>query len=215
MSLSLHAVSLTLAGAPLITAFDLVVEDGEVVTIMGPSGCGKSSLLAYIAGDLTPPLLGHGRIFLNERDVTDMRPEQRKIGRLFQDDLLFPHLTVGQNILFGMARGSKDQRVEKMRLSLQQAELGGWEDRMPSTLSGGQKARVSLMRALVAEPSCMLLDEPFNKLDEELRTSMRAYVYSHLQSHGIPSLVVSHDKADAPRGGRVLHIRKSGEIVHA
>ena len=212
MALTLAAVSIGLKGQMLIRPFSLTVADGEIVTLMGPSGSGKTSLLSFIAGDLEPPFTAAGSVVLNGNSLDGLTPEKRKIGRLFQDDLLFPHLTVGENLMFGITPGSRPERLALMRRGLQHIELEDFEQRPPHTLSGGQRARVSLMRALLAEPSAMLLDEPFNKLDANLRASMRVYVFAHLQARAIPCLLVSHDRADAPEGGRVLVISRSGEV---
>ena len=214
MELRLDQISITLAGTVLVRPFSLTITGGEIVTLMGPSGSGKSSLLNFVAGDLEPPLAGSGSITLDRRDLKSLPPEARKIGRLFQDDLLFPHLTVGENLLFGMARGPRSERLAVMRTALERAGLAGFEDRPPHRLSGGQRARVALMRALVAKPDCMLLDEPFNKLDAELRATMRDTVFSHLGARAIPCLMVTHDRADAPAGGRVWVIGADGEMRH-
>lgn len=205
MALTLENITVTLHGKPLIAPFSLSVAPGEMITIMGPSGAGKSTLLAAIAGDLEPPFAASGRILLGGQDLTDLPPEKRGIGRLFQDDLLFPHLTVGENLLFGISRRGVD-RLALMRQGLGEIGLEGFEDRPPHALSGGQRARVALMRALLAEPAAMLLDEPFNKLDASLRKGMRDFVFSHLAERGIPCLMVTHDRDDAPRGGRVLRL---------
>ena len=213
MALRLDTVAITLHGKPLLRPFSLAIGPGEIVTLMGKSGSGKSSLLSYIAGDLEPPFAAQGRIALDGRDMQGLPPHCRNIGRLFQDDLLFPHLSVGENLLFGMPRGKRAPRLQAMAEALQDAELEGFANRAPHALSGGQRARVALMRALVAKPAAMLLDEPFNKLDTGLRASMRHFVFRHLQERGIPCLLVTHDRADAPDGGRVLRIAASGEIV--
>jgi putative thiamine transport system ATP-binding protein len=214
MTMHLKSLGLSLSAVKLLAPFNLEIEDGEIVTLMGPSGCGKSSLLAYIAGDLEPPLAGFGAVELNGRDLSRMRPELRRVGRLFQDDLLFPHLTVGENILFGMRRGPHAERIGMMKRALQRAELEGFENRSPLSLSGGQRTRVSLVRALMAKPDCMLLDEPFNKLDQELRAAMRTYIFGHIAARGIPCLLVTHDIEDAPLGGRVFRIGRDGELMH-
>ena len=214
MDLNLENVAITLDGLPLIGPFSLNVAAGEIVTLMGPSGSGKSSLLAYIAGDLEAPLAGHGRILLGGVSVNGMPPESRRIGRLFQDDLLFPHLTVGENLMFGLARGARGEREALMRTALKQAELDGFETRAPHTLSGGQRSRIALFRALLAKPNAMLLDEPFAKLDADLKRSMRTYVFAHLRERNIPTLLVTHDRDDAPKGGRVLRITRDGEAKH-
>ena len=214
MTLHLKNVGIRVGEASLIKPFTLSIATGEIVTLMGPSGCGKSSLLAFIAGDLTTPVKGSGHVELNGVDLENLRPEQRKVGRLFQDDLLFPHLTVGENLLFGLARGDRATRNETVLQALQRADLTGFENRDPSTLSSGQRARVSLMRALLAKPNCMLLDEPFNKLDKELRAAMRDYVFHHLKERNIPCLMVTHDIEDAPVGSTVYRIDKTGELTH-
>ena len=206
MTLQLANLSLSLSGEPLIAPFSLTVNSGEIVTLMGPSGCGKSSLLSAIAGDLEPPLAFLGDVRLEGQSLIHVPPEQRRIGRLFQDDLLFPHLTVGENLLFGLPRGMKAGRFVKMRAALNDIGLDGFEQRPPQTLSGGQRQRVSLMRSLLAEPRCMLLDEPFSKLDMELRSQIRSNTFELLKQRGTPTVLVTHDLADAPQGGRVLKI---------
>ena len=206
MTLQLANLSLSLNGEPLIAPFSLTVNAGEIVTLMGPSGCGKSSLLSAIAGDLAPPLAFVGDVRLEGQSLTQVPPEQRRIGRLFQDDLLFPHLTVGENLLFGLPRGVRAERLTKMRAALNDIGLDGFEQRPPQTLSGGQRQRVSLMRSLLAEPRCMLLDEPFSKLDMQLRSQIRSSTFELLKQRGTPTVLVTHDLADAPQGGRVLKI---------
>ena len=213
MELTLEQMAINLSSTVLIRPFSLAIQAGETVTLMGPSGSGKSSLLALIAGDLPPPLHGKGRVSLGGRDLDSLPPELRKIGRLFQDDMLFPHLTVGENLLFGMARGRQAKRLIFMREALADAGLEGFEGRAPHTLSGGQRTRVALFRALLASPSAMLLDEPFAKLDMDLRTAMRSFVFGHLKERAIPSLLVTHDPADAPAGGRILTIGSGGEVT--
>ncbi len=211
MALVLETVSVSLNGAVLIRPFSLSVAAGEVVTVMGPSGSGKSALLSLIAGDLTSPFTSSGGVRLDSEDISRLRPEQRRIGRLFQDDLLFPHLSVGENLLFGMPRGDRTKRLAAMEAALASAGLSGFSKRPPHTLSGGQRARAALMRTLVAEPRATLLDEPFNTLDAELRQSIRSFVFDHLKSRAIPCLMVTHDRADAPEGGRILKLR-NGEV---
>lgn len=206
MSLVLENIVVRIGERLLFSPLSLRVEAGEIVTVMGPSGSGKTSLLAAIAGDLPIPLITSGKVMLNDRDLVAVRPEQRRIGRLFQDDLLFPHLTVGENLLFGIARGDKSDRIAMMKTSLQRAELEGFEHRAPHTLSGGQRSRVALMRALLAKPDAMLLDEPFSKLDRALRASIRDYTFTHLRARQVPCLLVTHDEEDVPKQGRVIYV---------
>ena len=215
MTLLLEHISLTIGDVLLIKSFTISIEAGEIVTLMGPSGCGKSSLLAYIAGDLTAPMHGVGQVTLDGVDLMDLPPERRRVGRLFQDDLLFPHLTVAENLLFGIARGSPAERQGLVSDALASAQLEGLENRAPRTLSNGQKARVALFRALMAKPQAMLLDEPFSKLDAELRQSIRNYVFAHLRERNIPTLLVTHDREDAPAGGRIFRISNKGDMIRA
>ena len=215
MTLLLEHISLTIGDVLLIKSFTISIEAGEIVTLMGPSGCGKSSLLAYIAGDLTAPMHGVGQVTLDGVDLMDLPPERRRVGRLFQDDLLFPHLTVAENLLFGIARGNPAERQGLVSDALASAQLEGLENRAPQTLSNGQKARVALFRALMAKPQAMLLDEPFSKLDAELRQSIRNYVFAHLRERNIPTLLVTHDREDAPAGGRIFRISNKGDLIRA
>ncbi|MDU1143596.1 ATP-binding cassette domain-containing protein [Aeromonas rivipollensis] len=204
----LHTTALTLYldGQPLLTLPPLTVAPGEVLTLMGPSGCGKSSLLAALAGVLPPggPVRLAGEIRLGERLITPLAPQARRIGMLFQDDLLFAHLTVAENLMFGMPahlRGIQ-ARLACALEALAEVGLEGQADKLPGQLSGGQKARVSLLRALLAEPEALLLDEPFSRLDKPLRAAFRTLVFERLKALGIPALLVSHDEEDAP--GAVL-----------
>ena len=214
MALRLEQVSIRLAGRPLIAPFSLEVARGEIVTLMGASGSGKSTLLSFIAGDLERPFTASGRVNLDGTALDGQAPEKRHIGRLFQDDLLFPHLTVAENLLFGVPRGPRAERLAKVDAALAEAGLSGFDDRPPHTLSGGQRARVALMRALVAELRAMLLDEPFNKLDAELRQTMRNFVFEHIAARRMPCLMVTHDAADVPANGRLL-LLKDGLVTLA
>jgi len=212
MSLVLRDISITLGTKVLVVPFSLAIGKGEIVTLMGPSGSGKSSVLSALAGTLVAPLAVHGAATLDGRDIFGLPAEQRRMGRLFQDDLLFPHMTVGENLLFGMARGQREDRLSAMRAALKEIELEGFEDRPPQTLSGGQRQRISLMRSLLARPAAMLLDEPFSKLDQTLRAQIRRNTFGLLMARGTPTLLVTHDIADAPEAGRVLLITPHGEV---
>jgi putative thiamine transport system ATP-binding protein len=209
MTLELDAVSIALGGRVLVPRLDLAVTPGETVTIMGPSGSGKSTLLAYIGGFLDPAFTASGRVFIDGRDVTGVAPEHRQAGILFQDDLLFPHLSVGQNLAFGLTgavRGRAERR-RRVEAALERAGLGGFHDRDPATLSGGQRARAALMRTLLAGPRALLLDEPFSKLDAALRGEIRAFVFAHAREERLPVLLVTHDLADAEAaGGRIIDL---------
>jgi putative thiamine transport system ATP-binding protein len=210
--LELRDVSLSIAGRMLVRPFSLAAAAGDIVTLMGPSGSGKSSLLSCIGGDLPEAFTAAGDVLLNGQSLALQPPESRRIGRLFQDDLLFPHMTVGENLLFAVPRLPKADRLAMVATALERAELSGFGDRPPHTLSGGQRQRVALMRSLLAKPLAILLDEPFSKLDKSLRVQMRDYVYSHIRARGIPALLVTHDRRDAPTGGRVLEISDTGDV---
>ncbi|AHE48851.1 ABC-type transporter, ATPase subunit [Aeromonas hydrophila 4AK4] len=200
----LHTTALTLYldDQPLLTLPPMTVAPGEVLTLMGPSGCGKSSLLAALAGVQPPggPVRLAGEIWFGERLLTPLAPQARRIGMLFQDDLLFAHLTVAENLMFGMPahlRGIPARRACALE-ALAEVGLEGQADKLPGQLSGGQKARVSLLRALLAEPEALLLDEPFSRLDKPLRAAFRTLVFERLKALGMPALLVSHDEEDAP-----------------
>jgi putative thiamine transport system ATP-binding protein len=208
---ALHLLQVTLAieGRTLFAPLDLAIESGECVTLMGPSGCGKSSLLNFIAGTLDPVFTASGSVSIGDAPLDRLAPEHRRVGILFQDDLLFPHLSVGGNLAFALpahvrGRSARQTRIES---ALAEAELPGFAQRDPATLSGGQRARVALMRTLLAEPRALLLDEPFNRLDAQLRGDFRAFVISHARERGLPILLVTHDEADASAvGGRVIRL---------
>ncbi|MFB0592460.1 ATP-binding cassette domain-containing protein [Aeromonas hydrophila] len=189
----------------------LQVAPGEVLTLMGPSGCGKSSLLAALAGVMpaSGPIRLEGDVTLGERRLTQLPPQARRIGMLFQDDLLFDHLTVAENLMFGMPASLKGHgaRWEKAVAALAQVDLTSQADKLPGALSGGQKARVSLLRALLAKPEALLLDEPFSRLDKPLRATFRELVFAQIKALAIPAMLVTHDEDDAP--GTILQLTES------
>ncbi|MEQ8967733.1 MAG: ATP-binding cassette domain-containing protein [Azospirillaceae bacterium] len=212
--LVLDGVALALAGRRLFAPLDLAVAPGEAVTVMGPSGSGKSSLLDAVAGTLDPAFALEGRIALDGRDLAGLPPEDRGVGLLFQDDLLFPHLDVGGNLAFALPASVKGRSARRRRVeaALAEAGLAGFADRDPATLSGGQRARVALMRALLAEPRALLLDEPFGTLDLALRDRVRGFVFEHARARRLPVLLVTHDPADAAAaGGPVVDIAPAAE----
>jgi len=192
-ALEVKDARLAVAGRRLIDGLSFRVEAGAALTIMGPSGAGKSALLAFIAGHLDPAFTATGSVRLGGRDLGGLAPERRGVGLLFQDDLLFPHLSVGANVAFGL-RGRSARRA-RVAEALAEAGLAGFEDRDPATLSGGQRARVALMRSLVAEPLALLLDEPFGRLDVALRRDFRRFVFE--RAARLPVVLVTHDPADA------------------
>ena len=190
----------------LLKDLSLSVPAGEVVTVMGPSGSGKSSLLAYVSGTLPAGLYGEGRVEVGGRDVTGLPAHRRRIGILFQDDLLFPHMSVGDNLAFGLAAAVRGRTARRaaVALALGEAELPGTQARDPATLSGGQRARVALMRVLLSAPEVLLLDEPFGRLDAALRGRFREMVFAAARARGLPVLLVTHQREDA--AGEVVEL---------
>ena len=200
--LRLIGVRLRVGGSDLLRGFDLEVGPGAVTTVMGPSGCGKSSLLSYVCGTLEPAFEAEGDIWLNGAAIHELPAERRRVGILFQDDLLFPHLSVGENLAFALPRAVRGrERQERIDAALAEADLAGFGKRDPATLSGGQRARVAVMRTLLAEPRALLLDEPFGKLDRALRDRFRNFVFDHARAARLPTLLVTHDEADAEAAG--------------
>lgn len=205
-TLALHDLRITLGDRQLVN-LSLVIPAGGTLTIMGPSGAGKSTLLAALTGTLAPAFRLSGRMVLNGRDITHLPTRARGIGLMFQDPVLFPHLSVGQNLAFGLpahVRG-RPARMAQVDAALASAGLAGFATRDPATLSGGQKARVALLRTLLAEPCALLLDEPFSRLDADLRDQIRRFVLDRALQARIPTLLVTHDAEDArATGGPVV-----------
>ncbi len=212
-TLEVDIVAIAIGARALMRDLSFCVEPGRATTIMGPSGAGKSTLLAYLGGHLDPPFSARGRVMVDGCEVTALPPERRGIGVLFQDDLLFPHLSVGANVAFGLdpkVRGLAARRA-RVEAALAEAGLAGFSDRDPAALSGGQRARVALMRTLVAAPKALLLDEPFAKLDHALRREFQRFVFDEAARRGLPVLLVTHEPADAEAaGGPVLRLDEFG-----
>ncbi len=205
--LRLEGITLSL-GPQRLLAIDTLIRPGEALTVMGPSGSGKSTLLAAITGTLAPAFSMTGRVRLDGADITHLPTEARRIGILFQDELLFPHLSVGANLAFGLPAHIRPRAARRARIeaALDAIGLAGFFDRDPATLSGGQRARVSLMRMLLSEPRALLLDEAFSKLDTTLRSQIRTLVFTTAGDRGLPILQVTHDSADAEAAGARRHI---------
>jgi putative thiamine transport system ATP-binding protein len=197
-------------GKAVLVALSASVAPGEILTVTGPSGSGKSTLLAFLTGTLGPPFRARGTIRLGGRDIGGLPPHRRRLGILFQDDVLFPHLSVGGNLAFGLrpeVRGRAARRAA-VEAALAEAGMAGFADRDPASLSGGQRTRVALMRVLLSGPQALLLDEPFSSLDAARRDRIRAFVFAHARERGLPTLLVTHDPADADAAaGQVVHLR--------
>jgi len=183
--------------APLFSGLTVRVAGGELRLVQGESGSGKSTLLGIISGTAVPALHWTGQVMLNGVDIGSRPAEDRRVGLMFQDALLFPHMTVGDNLAFGLASRHRGDRQDRVREALAIAGLAGFADRDPATLSGGQAARVALMRTLLAEPDALLMDEAFAALDPGRRHDFGSFVRDQIRDRGIPALLVSHDDGDA------------------
>jgi putative thiamine transport system ATP-binding protein len=209
MSLHVKVDALRARGRVLLQGLQLGVDRGTIHTVMGPSGCGKSSLLAAICGTLAEGLAFEGEVRLGDQRIDTLPTERRRVGILFQDDLLFSHMTVFENLLFAVpaihrtaagpghpTRLTAQERRERVSQGLTDLDMAAFAHADPATLSGGQRARISLMRALLAEPQALLLDEPFSRLDAALRERTRRFVFDLVARRKLPALLVSHDDAD-------------------
>ncbi len=170
------------------------VEPGEIYGLLGPSGCGKTTTLRVIAGFES---CDSGRVLLRGRDITELESERRSMGMIFQDYALFPHLTVRKNIHFALKKRPRSGREGRLRDLMELLELRGLGDRYPHELSGGQQQRVAIARALAAEPSLLLMDEPFSNLDAALRDATRREIRTALKAAGVNAILVTHDQEEA------------------
>jgi putative thiamine transport system ATP-binding protein len=196
--LCLRDITISIASeTPLISGLSVDIAAGSLRLIQGASGSGKSTLLSVICGTADRNVRATGDVLLNGQMVSGLDAEDRRIGLMFQDPLLFPHMTVGDNLAIALAAHHQHDRKARVSAALELAGLAGFEDRDPATLSGGQAARVALMRTLLAEPEALLMDEAFSALDPDLRHAFGGFVRTQIRDRGIPALLVSHDAADA------------------
>jgi iron(III) transport system ATP-binding protein len=182
---------------PVVNDFSFSVHEGEIVGILGSSGSGKSTLLRLIAG-LEAPTGGRIKI-ANQLVVSEksfVQPENRGVGMVFQDYALFPHMTVKDNIVFGLSRLAKKERQARLKEMLELVKMEDFEKRYPHELSGGQQQRVALARALAPKPNVLLMDEPFSNLDADLKESIREELYTILKKANMTCIMVSHDRKD-------------------
>ena len=194
-----------------VAGVDLEVRDGEFLTLLGPSGCGKTTTLGLIAGFFPPSA---GEIFLRGRAVAGLPPFKRDIGVVFQDYALFPHMTAGENVAFGLRmRGLRKEEIEsRVSEALGLVQLGGLAERRPLELSGGQRQRVALARALVIRPAVLLLDEPLSNLDLKLREEMRVEIAGLQRRLGITTVFVTHDQGEALVMSDRIAVMNAGRI---
>ncbi len=190
----------------------LTIVAGELISLLGPSGCGKTTTLRIIAGFETSDT---GRILVGGKDITALPPNRRRLGMVFQDYSLFPHMTIAQNVSFGlrMAKLPQAEIVERTRRILDLVRLPGFDDRFPHQLSGGQQQRVALARSLVTNPSILLLDEPLGALDKNLRESMQFELRRIQQSLGITTVMVTHDQEEALTLSDRIAVMDRGRIL--
>ncbi|MFZ7234749.1 ABC transporter ATP-binding protein [Avibacterium avium] len=178
----------------ILQNLNLSIENDDIVCLLGASGCGKTTLLKGIAG-LIP--LHSGKIYLQGKDISQLEPNQREIGLIFQDYALFPHLTVGENILFGLHQKSSQEQQKTLQKMTALVRLQGLEKRYPHELSGGQQQRVAIARALACRPKLLLLDEPFSNIDSQVRHQMIEEIRTILKQQHIPAIFVTHSKEEA------------------
>ncbi len=199
---------------------DLAVAPGELFFLLGPSGCGKTTLLRSLAGFYVPE---EGAIFFGDEEVTRLEPHKRNTGMMFQSYALWPHLTVAENVAFGLEQRkvAKPELRRRVGEALESVHMGAYAARRPNELSGGQQQRVALARALVIRPRCLLLDEPLSNLDAKLRLEMRAEIRRVCKEFSLTTVYVTHDQKEALSiadrlavldGGRILQVGTPGEI---
>lgn len=198
-------------GNPILKNFNLSVEKGELVSLLGPSGCGKTTTLRTIAGFI---MAGKGKIVIGGKDYSNIPPNKRNIGLVFQNYALFPHLSVYENVAYGLKRRKVDKGLipDKIKDVLDMVSLTGYENRLPSQLSGGQRQRVALARSIVIEPDLLLLDEPLSNLDAKLREEMRAELSRLQHQLGITMIYVTHDQIEALSLSSRIVVMNEGNI---
>jgi multiple sugar transport system ATP-binding protein len=197
---------------PAVNNVDLQVAEGEFMVLLGPSGCGKTTLLRMVAGLEYPEA---GQILIGERDVTDLPPRQRKIAMVFQSYAVFPHLTVADNVGFGLRMRGEDKSTIKRKVehAAEMLQLDPYLARYPAQLSGGQRQRVAVARAIVMEPAVLLMDEPLSNLDALLRLHFRAELKKLVQDVKATTIYVTHDQVEALSLGDRIAVMRQGEIM--
>ena len=210
-AVSLKGVDKLYGESRVVDQLHLDVHEGEFLTLLGPSGCGKTTMLRMIAGFVSPSA---GRIHIRGKDVTDVPPRQRQIGMVFQDYALFPHLTVAENIAFGLVerRAPRAQIAPRVSELLALIRLSGLEARLPAQLSGGQQQRVALARAIAFPPQVLLLDEPLGALDLKMREHMQVEIRRIQQELGLTAVYVTHDQTEAMTMSDRIAVMNGGRL---
>ena len=208
----LEGVTKRFGAVAAVDNIDLVIEPGTLVTLLGPSGCGKTTTLRMIAGLEMPT---SGKVLIGGKDVTLLPPNERDVSMVFQSYALFPHMTVMENVSYGLVRSnlSREAQRAKAREGLELVGLAGFDDRLPSELSGGQQQRVAVARALVLEPQVLLFDEPLSNLDAKLRRKMREEIREIQLKFGLTSVYVTHDQEEALAVSDKIVVMNKGKIA--
>ncbi|MCD6055530.1 MAG: potA [Gammaproteobacteria bacterium] len=210
--IELHGISKSYDGQMILDDINLTVRDGEFLTLLGPSGCGKTTLLRMLAGLEKP---SSGKILIDGRDAAGLDPQERHVNTVFQSYALFPHMTVFNNVAFGLRCDGVDEEAVKTRVTemLRMVRLTGYENRKPAALSGGQQQRVAIARAVVKEPIVLLLDEPLSSLDYRLRKNMQIELKELQRKLGIAFVFVTHDQEEALSMSDTIVVLQQGKVV--
>ncbi|WP_280771138.1 ABC transporter ATP-binding protein [Salipaludibacillus daqingensis] len=211
MLIKVEKLTKSYAGQTVFSDLNLEMTKGEIMSLVGPSGCGKTTFLRCIAG---LSFSTSGSIYVNDVNITNSKADERPVVLMFQQPLLFPHLTILENVTYGLKYGKnkskKQERIERGLAILEKVELAALSGRYPNQLSGGQQQRVALARALILNPDLLLLDEPFSSLDPSLRSSIRSWVRDFLKKEGVTALFVTHDREEAMMMGDRIAVMKEG-----
>ncbi|QPB42259.1 ABC transporter ATP-binding protein [Rodentibacter haemolyticus] len=209
-SLQIYALNVHYGSQPILQQLDLTMQENEILCLLGASGCGKTTLLKAIAG-LQP--ITNGRILLNGKDLTSIPTENRQIGLIFQDYALFPHLSVQENIAFGLNGKTPAEKQQIVNEMAELVRLNRLLDRYPHELSGGQQQRVAIARALACKPHLLLLDEPFSNIDSQVRQKMIREIKAILKQQNVPAIFVTHSKEEAFAFADKLALMAQGKIL--
>ncbi len=210
-AVTIERLSVRYDSTPVLSGVDVAIADGELFFLLGPSGCGKTTLLRTIAGFVAP---AEGTIRFDDRDMTHVPPAKRDCGMVFQNYALWPHMTVAENVRFGLdvRKVASDEKARRVAAALALVRMTGFEDRSPGRLSGGQQQRVALARALVVEPAVLLLDEPLSNLDAQLRVELRAEIHDIQRKTRRTAVYVTHDRAEALALADRIAVLNQGKI---